>query len=267
MTLDSSTAGTHNRVSIYGLLFDIIDEKGVVSRIIGDIKDERGGWIFTVNSDILRHLRANDTADLDWRSSDLVVADGMPIVWSSRLLAKPLPERVAGSSLVWSLSEAAAQCGASIFLLGGNPNVAQKAASVLQGVFPDLKIAGTYRPDYGYELNPASLASVVAAVVEANPAICFCGLGFPKQEILIAELRKHLPQTWFLGVGISLSVVAGEFRRAPDWIQRAGFEWLFRLVQDPTRLAKRYLVFDLPFVMRMLGSSAIERVRQKSRER
>jgi N-acetylglucosaminyldiphosphoundecaprenol N-acetyl-beta-D-mannosaminyltransferase len=260
--------GGRNQVLIYGLLFDVVDEKGVVAKIISEIENDRGGWVLTVNADILRHITSDKSLDVDWPSAELVVADGVPIVWSSRLLSKPLPERVPGSSLIWSLSEAAAQSDASIFLLGGNrPGVAETAAKTLQEAFPDLRVAGTYRPEYGYELDPFGVSDVISAVVDANPSICFCGLGFPKQEILIAELRKHLPQTWFLGVGISIAVVAGEFRRAPNWVQRAGFEWLFRLLQEPSRLAKRYLIECLPFVIRMLGSSAIDGVRRKSRPR
>jgi N-acetylglucosaminyldiphosphoundecaprenol N-acetyl-beta-D-mannosaminyltransferase len=256
-TSSPSFGGSRNRVLIYGLWFDVIDEKSVVSRVISDIGNDQGGRILTINSHNLRQIRSNKTRDVDWGSAELVVADGMPIVWTSRLLSKPLPERVAGSALIWSLTEAASQSDASIFLLGGNPNAAEVATKVLLEAFPSLRIAGSYRPEFGYESNPAAIAHTISAVVEANPSICFCGLGFPKQEILITELRKHLPQTWFLGVGISISLVAGEFRRAPNWVRRAGFEWLFRLVQEPSRLAKRYLVWDLPFVIRMLGSSAI----------
>ena len=263
MTIRSSFTEFRRQVSICGVQFDYIDEAGVVSRIIDDIRNGLGGWVLTVNADILRRIHSKKVAGLDWKSATLVVADGMPIIWSSYLASNPLPERVAGSSLIWSVSRAASQNDASIFLLGGNPHTAERAATVLRGSYPSLRIAGTYCPAYGFELDPTSFSKAISAVIETNPSVCFCGLGFPKQEILITELRKHLPQTWFLGVGISISMVAGEFRRAPSWVQRAGFEWLTRLAQEPTRLAVRYLIYDVPFVGRMLGLSMVEGVRRK----
>ena len=152
---------------------------------------------------------------------------------------------------------------ASIFLLGGNPNAAEMAAEVLRGSIPTLSVAGNYCPEYGFESDPVGMSAAVASVVKANPSICFCGLGFPKQELLIKELRKRLPATWFLGVGISISFVAGEFQRAPGWAQRTGLEWLHRLTQEPTRLVRRYLVHDFPYVTRLLVSCVVKRRRTK----
>jgi N-acetylglucosaminyldiphosphoundecaprenol N-acetyl-beta-D-mannosaminyltransferase len=99
-------------------------------------------------------------------------------------------------------------------------------------------------------------------VVAARPRIVFVGLGFPRQDVLIAELREELPETWFLGCGAAIAFAAGTVRRAPEWMRRTGLEWLFRLLSEPGRLARRYLVDDLPFALRLLGGCLAARVRR-----
>jgi N-acetylglucosaminyldiphosphoundecaprenol N-acetyl-beta-D-mannosaminyltransferase len=163
---------------------------------------------------------------------------------------------VAGSNLLQLVSEQAAQRGLSIFLLGGNPGTAQRAASVLAERYPGLRIAGTCCPPFGFERDPAELARISEVLREARPDIVFVGLGFPKQEKLIEVLRPQHPSAWWLGIGVSFSFVAGEIGRAPAWMQRSGLEWVHRLLQEPRRLARRYLVDDIPFVFR-LGASAL----------
>jgi N-acetylglucosaminyldiphosphoundecaprenol N-acetyl-beta-D-mannosaminyltransferase len=157
------------------------------------------------------------------------------------------------------LSAQAAFRGKSIFLLGGNPGTAEAAALELQGRYPDLKIAGTFCPEMGFENNEPQWEMLVAAVVCAKPDIVYVALGSPKQELLIEQLRDKLPQAWWLGVGISFSFVSGDVQRAPVWVQQAGLEWLHRLLQDPGRLGKRYLVQGIPFAIELLASAAVRR--------
>jgi N-acetylglucosaminyldiphosphoundecaprenol N-acetyl-beta-D-mannosaminyltransferase len=192
--------------------------------------------------------------------ADLVVPDGMPLIWASRLQRTPLPERVAGSTLVCELPPAAAAAGASVFLLGGAPGVADAAAARLRERSPELEIAGTLCPPYGVERSPAELERIQAAVLAARPDIVFVALGFPRQERLIMRLRPLLPDAWFVSCGISFSFVTGDVARAPRWVQRAGLEWLHRLAQEPRRLARRYLVDGIPFLVRLLASAGRRRV-------
>jgi N-acetylglucosaminyldiphosphoundecaprenol N-acetyl-beta-D-mannosaminyltransferase len=248
-----------------GLPLDRLTEEDTVSTVLAALRGGRGGCLFTPN---LHHLHAfTRGADGDvyagsarLRGARVVVADGMPLVWASRLRGTPLPERVAGSNLIFSLTRAAADDGRSIFLLGGNPGAADACADQMARRYRGVRIAGVLSPPPGFERDPRALAEVRAALEAASPDIVYIALGFPKQEQLALEMAPALPQTWFVGVGISFSFVCGEVRRAPRWMQRMGLEWLHRLAQEPRRLARRYLLDGAPFALRVFASSFRARI-------
>jgi len=150
-------------------------------------------------------------------------------------------------------------------MLGGNPGVAEQAAGKLVEINPDLRVAGTLCPPVGFERDPGWRERIVQMLRNTKPGIVFVALGFPKQERLIAELRAELPSAWFIGCGAALSFVAGEFERAPRLIQRAGLEWLHRLVQEPRRLTRRYLVEGFPFTAMLFTSAFSEGRRERLR--
>ncbi len=237
---------------IAGVGVDPLSQTEVVDLVVRELKRGRGGHLVTPNVDICRAaLRDTTLRDLVGKA-DVAVADGMPLVWASRMLGTPVPERVTGADLIWSLSQAAACHGFPIYLLGGPPGVAAKAGTMLRGRHPALVVAGSDAPPYGFETSVNGLARVRSAVVRARPRMVFVGLGFPKQDRLIAELRADLPDAWFVGCGAAISFAAGSTRRAPVWMRDRGLEWLFRLVSEPHRLARRYLVDDLPFALGLL---------------
>jgi N-acetylglucosaminyldiphosphoundecaprenol N-acetyl-beta-D-mannosaminyltransferase len=252
-------ARERERVDMLGLRIDRISESQTIERTLGGVRDGRGGWICPANLDVLRQVAGAPELRALVDQADLVVADGMPLLWASRLQGSALPERVAGSSLIHTLSAAAARSGASVFLLGGAPGVAEQTAERLRADSPGLEIAGTYCPPLGFEREPAEQERLEAALRHARPDIVFVALGFPKQERLIGRLRTRFPSVWFVSVGASLSFAAGELRRAPRWMQRCGLEWLHRLAQEPRRLARRYLVDGIPFLLRVLAHSAARR--------
>jgi len=239
---------------------DRLSEREVVQAALTGLAEGRGGWICPANLDVLRQFAEEPEVRHIVGEADLVVADGMPLLWASRLQSQPLPERVAGSSLIETLPEAVAGTGKSIFLLGGDPGVAVQAAEVLQERFDGLRIAGTHCPPIGFERSPEKLREIEASLLGSRPDVVFVALGFPKQEKLIMRLRPLLPQAWFVSVGISLSFVSGDVARAPRWAQRAGLEWAHRLVQEPRRLAHRYLVQGVPFMTRVLARSLRQRL-------
>jgi N-acetylglucosaminyldiphosphoundecaprenol N-acetyl-beta-D-mannosaminyltransferase len=243
------------QVELMGVGFDAVTEEGTVAAVMQALDAGRGGMIVTLHVEGLRVVAGDERLRAIAREAELVVADGMPLVWAAALQRTPLPERVAGSNLIWSLSAAAAERGRSIYLLGGEPGTAEAAAAVLRARYTGLRVAGVLSPPFGYERDPAEVSRITAAVREAKPDLVFVGLGMPKQELLAAQLRRELPGTWFSMAGISIAFVAGEVARAPGWMQRAGLEWLHRLVQEPRRLARRYLVDGLPFAARLLARS------------
>jgi N-acetylglucosaminyldiphosphoundecaprenol N-acetyl-beta-D-mannosaminyltransferase len=252
-------------VRLMGLDFSAVSERQTIEHVLRSVMAGRGGWICPANLDVLRQWRASADVRELVSDADLVVADGMPLVWAGELQGSPLPQRVAGSTLIVSLSEAAAAAGASIFLLGGNPGTADAAARKLAARHPRLRIAGTLCPPRGFEHEPIWLDRIARSLHEASPDIVFVGLGFPKQERLIVWLRKRLRATWFVSCGISFSFVAGDIQRAPVLVQRLGLEWLHRLAQEPRRLFRRYLLQGVPFVTQLLWSVLRVRFREAAR--
>lgn len=250
-------------VYLGGLRFAALTEGEVVHRVRAALARGIGGRIATPNIDILRQAGLDPSVRADLETADLLVADGAPLVWAARLAGTPLPERVTGAGLIWSLSYGLALDGASVYLLGGDPDTdgAVRAADNLLGQFPGLRVAGCESPDFGFERDPRSLQRVMQRVVDAEPDLVYVGLGFPKQERLIEQLRPVLPTSWFLGCGAAINFVAGDCERAPVWMQRSGLEWAHRLAKEPRRLARRYLREDAPYAVRLLATSAMRRDR------
>lgn len=238
-------------IELGGMHLHALTEQQCVAHIISELKQGKGGWVITPNLDHLRRFQR----DLDFQEliaqANLLTADGMPLIWFSRLQGTPLPERVAGSSLINTVSRAAGQEGMSVYFLGGDPGTAEEAGAILCRRNPGLRFAGAVCPQIGATLDESMRKSLAAELTAARPDIVFVGLGSPKQERVIAGLRACLPTSWWLGVGISFSFVCDRVHRAPVWMQKLGLEWVHRLWQEPGRLARRYLIDGLPFAAAM----------------
>ena len=244
---------------------DAVTMDGAIDRIAHSIAHAEGGWVLTPNLDILRQIVSSTESRALAEGTTLRLADGMPLVWASRLKRTPLPERVAGSDLVAPMCARAAREGWSVFFLGGNPNAAIDAARVLKERSPALRVAGTRCPPVGFEHDEAYMATLEADLRNADPALVFVALGAPKQERVIARLRPVLPRAWFFGIGVTFSFISGEITRAPRWVRAVGLEWAHRLVQEPRRLARRYLLQGLPFAARLLARSSWEGMSRTAR--
>jgi N-acetylglucosaminyldiphosphoundecaprenol N-acetyl-beta-D-mannosaminyltransferase len=261
-TLIPGYSAPEPRMRLMGAPIGVVTEAHAVQAIVDAAEAGRGHWTITANLDHLRRYHRDPVERGLIDDADLVVADGMPLIWASRLAGEPLPERVSGSSMVWSICEAASTRGLSLFLLGGDPGVAERAAEVFRDRYPGLEIVGTACPQIGFENNQQELDRIQRQVTQAAPWIVFVALGFPKQDLLIRILRSSLPDASFLGVGISLSYATGDLSRPPGWICQIGLEWAYRLAQEPTRiLARRYILNGMPFALRMLASAARHRAR------
>lgn len=179
-----------------------------------------------------------------------IIADGMPLVWASRLLKKPVPERVAGADLIWKIAEQAASLGQRMFLLGGGPGIADEAGQRLREKYPGLQVVGTACPPFR-ELSPDETANLIAHIRAAQPHILFVAFGQPKGEYWIHANFEQIEVPVSVQVGASFDFVAGKVRRAPRIVQRLGMEWAYRLYQEPRRLLGRY-ARDSLFLFRML---------------
>lgn len=188
-------------------------------------------------------------------SADLTMTDGMPLVWLAKLLGTPIPERITGPDLIFNLSNLSAEKDYSIFLLGGDPGVAEEAGKRLCNLYPALRISGTHHGYFTADEEP----KVVNFIKTCRPQLLFVGLGCPKQEFWIHRWMHELEVPVCAGIGGTLDCVIGRFNRAPLWMQQSSLEWVYRLKQEPRRLWRRYLLEDLPTALRIAGPAFRER--------
>ena len=219
--------------------------------------------VATVNVDFLVNALSDSDVMALLQQAELNLADGMPLVWASRLLGTPLPERVAGSDLVPLLGELSEKRGWSVHLFGAAPGVADRARSIMLDRNPTAKITSDAGPEMG-EIREVD-ESIVESIRAVDPDVLCVALGNPKQEQFIARYRDRLRCPVMIGIGGSLDMLVGDKQRAPRWAQRAGAEWIFRAAQDPIRLGRRYShdarVF-LPAITRYV--LAVKRYRRSS---
>lgn len=221
------------------------------------VREGNGGYVVTPNVDHVVLAESDEGLRLAYADAALSLADGMPLIWMAKLTRQPLSEKVSGSDIMMPLLERAAQDGLRVYFLGGAPGVAEAASAILLTRFPTLKIAGHDAPPMGFEKDPAVLQTVLDKAKAAKPDLVFVALGCPKQELFMRMARRELSPAVLLGIGASLDFIAGVQTRAPQWMSRVGLEWTYRLLQDPKRMAHRYLVRDRAiagiFLRQMMG--------------
>ena len=250
-----------NTVDVEGFPFLDLSEAQFADLIVAERKQGRGGWAITPNCDILRQAHADPKLRALFHGADAIVADGMPIIWASRIQGTPLRGgRVCGSDLIYSIPSRCAQAGLSVFLLGGVNGSGDRTAAILEERNPDLRIVGSYSPPFGFEKHPDEYERMRALIHAATPDVVFVALSVPKSERLIQEIRASAPDAWWIGVGASFDFVSGVLVRAPSLMQRTGLEWLYRMTQDPKRLLRRYLRDDLPYAALMFFNAIRRRL-------
>ena len=236
-------------VNICGVKIDNYTFDDVVERITDHaMKGVVPSYVVTPNAQHVLSLQR----DADFRSiyekAFLAVPDGVSLLWSAKFLKAPLNGRVNGTDLFEELSAVAERKGLKVFLLGGRPGAAEAAKKTLQARHPNLQIVGTHCPPYGFESQPEELASINSKIKAAAPDILFVGFGAPKQEKWIYQNYQELGVPVSLGIGVSFELVADMVQRAPLWMQKWGLEWLFRLIVEPKRLWKRYVMGNPQFM-------------------
>jgi N-acetylglucosaminyldiphosphoundecaprenol N-acetyl-beta-D-mannosaminyltransferase len=241
------------RINILGCPFDAVSFDETVSLIKNAVLEDRRLNIVTGNIDfVMKAKRDPIFAEELWRA-DLVTADGVPILWAASLLGSPLAGRVNGADLVWKCAEISAETGCAVALIGAAPGVAPRAAKKLQERFPEATVNAIPTP---FELGPQENAKMVEQIKAVNARIILAALGAPKQE---RWLQAHLDQCGAnvgIGVGSAFDIICGDKPRAPRWMRDNGLEWLHRMMLEPKRLGRRYLIEDSPFVFHFIAAFA-----------
>ena len=226
-------------VAILGVPFDSVTTAETIEIIARMIESGEPHYIATANVDFL----VQAAKDVELRrilfDAHLVVCDGTPLLWASRLLGNGLPERVAGSDVVPLLIKEAAEKGYRVYFLGAQPEVCKRAVAKLQDQFPTLQIVGHHSPPFK-PLVEMDHDDIISRIQAAKPDLLFVGFGCPKQEKWIKMHYQTLGVPVCVGVGGTIDFLAGHRRRAPMWMRKAGVEWIYRMAQEPRRLFKRY---------------------------
>jgi N-acetylglucosaminyldiphosphoundecaprenol N-acetyl-beta-D-mannosaminyltransferase len=252
------TVNGRGRLRLGHLEVDPVDQDGALGRIGALVASGRGGLVFTPNVHHVVLAQNDPEFRAAYGSADLSIADGMPVVWASRLLGPRIPERVAGSDLVLPLARRAAAAGWRLYLLGGGQGVAEEAAGRLRAE-TGVEIVGAEGPLVRLD-GPDDTPGALDRIRSAKPHLLLVGLGAPKQEVWMHRHRSALAPAVALGLGASLDFAAGRIARAPLVVSRLGLEWLWRLGREPGRLWRRYLVDDPAFLV-ILARSVRDRRR------
>ncbi|MCA9213853.1 MAG: WecB/TagA/CpsF family glycosyltransferase [Planctomycetales bacterium] len=232
-----------NRIQLFGIDIDVVDMQEAVTTITQWTADEHVEckFVVTPNVDHAIMLQENEALRRVYGAASLVLADGFPIIVASKLLQKPLPERVAGSELVPTLFDAATPTQPlSVYLLGAAEGVADRAAEVIHAKWPNVAVVGTYSPPMGFQNDEQENEKIIEKIAEVSPDVLVVGLGAPKQELWVHKHHERLSAKVALCVGATIDFMAGEKKQAPVWMRRTGLEWIHRMLSEPRRLVGRY---------------------------
>ena len=252
----------YRRINILGCPIDTISLSETGAEIRSAISSGRTMRIFPANVDVvMKTKRSVSLAQRLWEA-DLVVADGKPIVWAASLLGNPVRGRVNGTDLVWRCATLSAETGWAIALIGGMGDVAARAVRKMKERYPTAQLHAVPTPMLSNETINTKLIREIKAL---DAKIVFAALGVPRQENWIAA---HLVETGSLvgiAVGSAFDIISGDKPRAPKWMQDFGLEWFHRMLREPRRLGKRYLVEDSPFLYH-LALATLRRNRGRTTE-
>lgn len=236
-----------NRVEFMNTYIDNITMDEAIHYIEGCIKNKIIGQVITPNVDQIVRIERDSYFKEICDNSELLLVDGHPLIWTAKLYGRPFKEKICGSDLVPKLCEVSAKKGYAVFLLGAAPGVAQQAADNLKKIYPALKIAGVYSPPIGFEKDEDEINRINEMLKNSSADLLFVGMGVPKQDIFIYENKDKYKIPMSFSIGGTIDFIAGKQKRAPKWIRKIGFEWFYRLIRDPQRMFKRYVIDDSKF--------------------
>jgi exopolysaccharide biosynthesis WecB/TagA/CpsF family protein len=236
-------------------LVNIPTEAALLTEVEACLAAGRGFAVATLNLDHVVKLRRDTGFRAAYQAQTHVVADGNPIVWLSRLAGRSDVRLVPGSELITPFASLAARMGVPLAFLGSTEPVLRAAADQLCADHPDLKVAACLAPPYGFDPASPAADQLLDEVAASGARICLLALGAPKQELLAARGLARHPELGFLSIGAGLDFIAGHQTRAPVWVRRIAMEWLWRMLSNPRRLARRYL--DCALVLPSLAGTAL----------
>lgn len=236
--------GKNKRIEISNTIIDVLNMKETVNLVEKYITSKTPLHLMGVNADKINEVNKNEEMKEIVNSCGIINADGASVVLASKYLKKPLPERVAGIDLMQELVKLCAEKGYKVYLLGAKQEVVEKTKEVLMDKHKNLNICGIHN---GY-FKKENWNEISQIIKETRPEIVFVGITSPLKEYLIEYLQNDGNNCVFMGVGGSFDVISGNIPRAPMWMQKMNLEWLFRVMQEPKRLFKRYFVGNMTFI-------------------
>lgn len=241
---------------VVSLFPNVCDHTSAIRKIVELVKNG-GGYVCFSTVHMVMESRDNPTYAAKVNAADLIVPDGMPMVWMQKLQGAKNAARVRANDLMILLCEYAANNNLSVGFYGGKQSVIDAILEKTRKTLPDLRVAYAYSPPFR-PLTEAEDAAIVATINEKKPDLLFMGLGCPKQENWMAAHRKQISAV-MLGVGASFDFYAGNVKESPAWLGKFGLEWLFRLTQEPKRLWRRYLILNPRFMWLALRQLLFEK--------
>lgn len=212
------------------------------------ITTDKKSYVVAINVDVVVKIEEDPYLKKVVDNADMVLVDGKPLVWISKLYGKPLKAKISGSDLVPLLCEVAAEKGYRIFIIGGKDGIAEQAKEKLESRLPQIKVVGTYAPPFGFEKNESELDKINQMISAVHPDLLIACFGCPKQEKWIYENIEKYDAKVSVCAGATVDFLAGRVKRAPRWMSEHGLEWFYRFLQEPKRMFGRYFVADTKII-------------------
>lgn len=216
-----------------------------VQMIESFVQKKEKAYVVAINVDVVMKIEEDRYLKQITDEADMVLVDGKPLIWISKLHQRPVKAKISGSDLVPLLCQRAAEKGYRLFIIGGKDGVAEQAKLRLEQKLPNIQIVGTYAPPLGFEKDPVELDKINEMISNCSPDMLIACFGCPKQEKWIYENYKKYNATVSICAGATVDFLAGNVQRAPNWMSEHGLEWFYRFLQEPKRMFKRYFIDDV----------------------
>lgn len=237
-----------NKFNILGVHFSNLDEPELLELLDDRITESKKTQVcFVPTNSILAARKNNHVMDV-YNTADVVMCDGVPVLWASRILGTPLKQRLTGFDFFPHFIQHCAQKNYSVYFLGAKEGVAKQLSAIYQSLYPGIRVAGYYTPPFAASFSEEQNADMLSAINAVKPDVLFVSLTAPKQDIWIHQQLPHLNVKLAIGVGAAFDSEAGSLKRAPILMQKMGLEWFYRFLQEPGRMFRRYFIEAPVFV-------------------